>query len=89
MKILHLDSSINHEFSVTRQLSAEIVRQLVATGQEHQLTYRDLVKDEISHLTGRSLQVSGLYRNGRLLHPFWHLSSKYQTLWSRSFLKAR
>lgn len=52
MKILHLDSSINHEFSVTRQLSAEIVRQLVATGQEHQLTYRDLVKDEISHLTG-------------------------------------
>jgi FMN-dependent NADH-azoreductase len=52
MKILHLDSSINHEFSVTRQLSAEIVRQLVATGQGHQLTYRDLVKDEISHLTG-------------------------------------
>ncbi len=52
MKILHLDSSINHEFSITRQLSAEIVRQLVATGHEHQLTYRDLVKDEISHLTG-------------------------------------
>lgn len=52
MKILHLDSSINHEFSVTRQLSAEIVKQLMATGQEHQLTYRDLVKDEISHLTG-------------------------------------
>ncbi|WP_316504126.1 FMN-dependent NADH-azoreductase [Klebsiella michiganensis] len=52
MKILHLDSSINHEFSVTRQLSAEIVKQLMATGQEHQLTYRDLVKNEISHLTG-------------------------------------
>jgi FMN-dependent NADH-azoreductase len=52
MKILHLDSSINHEFSVTRQLSAEIVKQLMATGQEHQLTYRDLVKEEISHLTG-------------------------------------
>ena len=52
MKILHLDSSINHEFSVTRQLTAEIVKQLMASGQEHQLTYRDLVKDEISHLTG-------------------------------------
>lgn len=51
MKILHLDSSINHESSVTRRLSAEIVQQLLATGQEHQLTYRDLVKDEISHLT--------------------------------------
>lgn len=52
MKILHLDSSINHEFSVTRQLSAEIAKKLMATVQEHQLTYRDLVKDEISHLTG-------------------------------------
>lgn len=52
MKILHLDSSINHEFSVTRQMSAEIVKQLMATGQEHELTYRDLVKDEISHLSG-------------------------------------
>lgn len=51
MKILHLDSSINNEFSVTRQLTAEIVKQLMAAGQEHQLTYRDLVKDEISHLT--------------------------------------
>lgn len=52
MKILHIDSSINNEFSVTRQLTAEIVKQLMATDQGHQLTYRDLVKDEISHLTG-------------------------------------
>ncbi|CZV24411.1 MULTISPECIES: FMN-dependent NADH-azoreductase [Enterobacter] len=52
MKILHLDSSINYEFSVTRQLSAETVKQLMATSQGNQLTYRDLVKDEISHLTG-------------------------------------
>ena len=33
MKILHLDSSINYEFSVTRQLSAETVKQLMATSQ--------------------------------------------------------
>lgn len=52
MKILHLDSSINHEFSVTRQLSAEIVKTLMASDQKHQLIYRDLVKDEIRHLTG-------------------------------------
>lgn len=52
MKILHLDSSINHEFSVTRQLSAEIVKTLIASDQKHQLIYRDLVKDEIGHLTG-------------------------------------
>jgi FMN-dependent NADH-azoreductase len=71
MKILHLDSSINHEFSVTRQLSAEIVKQLMATGQEHQLTYRDLVKEEISHLTGEIASGFRPVSDGRLLQPFW------------------
>lgn len=52
MKILHLDSSINDDFSVTRQLSGEIVSRLTASGQGHQVIYRDLVKDEIGHLTG-------------------------------------
>lgn len=52
MKILHLDSSINLEFSVTRQLSAEIVKTLMASDQKHQLVYRDLVQDEIGHLSG-------------------------------------
>lgn len=51
MKILHLDSSINSEFSVTRQLSAEVVNALMQYGEAHQVTYRDLVKDPISHLT--------------------------------------
>lgn len=51
MKILHLDSSINHEFSVTRQLSAEVVNALMQNGEAHQVIYRDLVKDPISHLT--------------------------------------
>jgi len=51
MKILHLDSSINYEFSVTRQLTAEIVKHLTADKQGNQLTYRDLIKKEITHLT--------------------------------------
>jgi len=51
MKILHLDSSINSEFSVTRQLSAEVVNALMQNGEAHQVIYRDLVKDPISHLT--------------------------------------
>lgn len=51
MKILHLDSSINDEFSVTRQLSGEIVRRLSATAPGSHVVYRDLVKDEVGHLT--------------------------------------
>ena len=88
MKILHLDSSINYEFSVTRQLSAETVKQLMATSQGNQLTYRDLVKDEISHLTGKSLQNSGLLPDDPQLQRVWTLSENYQMLWSLSFLKA-
>lgn len=52
MKILHLDSSITHEFSVTRQLSQEVVKKLTEAGQFECVIYRDLVKDEIAHLTG-------------------------------------
>lgn len=52
MKILHLDSSITQEFSVTRQLSLEVVKKLVKASQFENVIYRDLVKDEIAHLTG-------------------------------------
>lgn len=49
-RILHLDSSITGENSVTRQLSAEIVAQVKpAIGAE--VTYRDLVAEPVDHLT--------------------------------------
>lgn len=52
MKILHIDSSIAQERSVTRQLSHEVVRQMTQTGRYESVVYRDVVKDEIRHLTG-------------------------------------
>ncbi|MBR7791284.1 FMN-dependent NADH-azoreductase [Undibacterium sp. FT147W] len=52
MNILHIDSSILESNSVTRELSAAIVKQLKAAHPDANVTYRDLVKHEISHLTG-------------------------------------
>ena len=48
--LLHLDSSITGENSVTRQLSAKIVARLrPAVGGD--IVYRDLVADPLDHLT--------------------------------------
>ncbi|MBC3926898.1 FMN-dependent NADH-azoreductase [Undibacterium sp. CY21W] len=52
MKILHIDSSILEGNSVTRELSSAIVTQLKAAHPEASVTYRDLIKNEIRHLTG-------------------------------------
>ncbi|RQU37846.1 FMN-dependent NADH-azoreductase [Burkholderia cenocepacia] len=52
MKILHLDSSILDDNSITRALSAAVVADLRARYPSSEVTYRDLVRDEIAHLTG-------------------------------------
>ena len=49
MKILHLDSSITGNQSVSRQLSARIVRSLEQTGSATTL-HRDLAQDPLPHL---------------------------------------
>lgn len=51
MQILHIDSSITLENSISRQLSYEVVSKLTDTGQYERVIYRDVVKDEIHHLT--------------------------------------
>jgi FMN-dependent NADH-azoreductase len=51
MKLLHLDSSITGDGSVSRQLSAAIVDRLRAADPATELSYRDLVADPIAHLT--------------------------------------
>ncbi|MBM7355780.1 FMN-dependent NADH-azoreductase [Lelliottia amnigena] len=53
MNLLHIDSSITEAFSITRQLSREVVNTLTEAGSFKQVAYRDLVKDEIGHLTGK------------------------------------
>ncbi|GBO49643.1 FMN-dependent NADH-azoreductase 1 [Pectobacterium versatile] len=52
MNILHIDSSILESGSVSRQISADVVEQLVKQHPHAVVTYRDVVKDEIRHLTG-------------------------------------
>ena len=51
MKLLHLDSSITGDGSVSRQLSAAIVGKLRAANPSLKISYRDLVADPIEHLT--------------------------------------
>ncbi|MEX3667443.1 FMN-dependent NADH-azoreductase [Paraburkholderia phenoliruptrix] len=52
MNILHLDSSILGSNSITRELSATVVAKLREQHPSAQVTYRDLVGNEIRHLTG-------------------------------------
>ncbi|WMJ69656.1 NAD(P)H-dependent oxidoreductase [Stenotrophomonas sp. 24(2023)] len=55
MKLLHLDASVLGENSVSRQLSAAIVANLVETGQNVDVSYRDLDHNPIPHLRSTSL----------------------------------
>lgn len=51
MPILHIDSAITGEHSVSRELTAAILRELTAAEPEAQVTYRDLAAEPLSHLT--------------------------------------
>jgi len=52
MNILHIDSSITGEHSVSRQLSAAIVRRLRAAQPEASVTYRDVASQPVPHQFG-------------------------------------
>jgi len=52
MKLLHVDSSILGQGSVSRTVSAEIVVALRANHPGLEVTYRDLATDLIGHLSG-------------------------------------
>lgn len=52
MHILHLDSSILGDASISRLLSAAIVDQLLQQHPNAQVLRRDLVADPVAHLTG-------------------------------------
>ncbi len=55
MNILHIDSSILGQGSVSRLLSAEIVARLQAETPTATVTYRDLGADPVPHLSGATL----------------------------------
>ncbi|AGH97128.1 FMN-dependent NADH-azoreductase [Micavibrio aeruginosavorus] len=52
MKILHIDSSIMGDNSVSRQLSKTIVERIEADHDEFETTYLDLARDPVQHLSG-------------------------------------
>jgi FMN-dependent NADH-azoreductase len=55
MKLLHVDSSILAQGSVSRTLSAEVVAAQRASDPGIEVTYRDLATDPVDHLTGLHL----------------------------------
>lgn len=55
MKLLHVDSSILGDNSVSRQVSAAIVAHLVEAAPGAQVTTRDLAAAPLSHLSGAYL----------------------------------
>ncbi len=59
MKLLHVDSAITGEQSVSRKLSAEIVGHLKASAPELEVTYRDLVAAPLGHLTLGDMPAPG------------------------------
>ncbi|MFZ6734568.1 FMN-dependent NADH-azoreductase [Undibacterium sp. Ji42W] len=57
MKLLHLDSSILGAYSVSRQLSSEIVAREITLHPGIQVIYRDLAADAALHLSGAHMAV--------------------------------
>ena len=55
MKLLHIDSSILGDNSVSRAISAAVVARLRETHEELKVHYRDLAATPISHLSGAYL----------------------------------
>ncbi|QBG87942.1 FMN-dependent NADH-azoreductase [Xanthomonas oryzae] len=55
MKLLHLDSSALGATSISRELSAAIVAQQRRLYPEVEVTYRDLDRDPVPHLTAQTL----------------------------------
>ena len=59
MKLLHVDSSINGDASVSRQLTREAVSQWCAANSNTEVEYLDLAVDTPPHFTADSLGVRG------------------------------
>jgi FMN-dependent NADH-azoreductase len=51
MKLLHIDSSILGDNSVSRELSASVVATVAARHPEVHITHRDLGRDPVAHLS--------------------------------------
>ena len=73
MKVLQIDSSIQGAGSATRELTREIVAHVKATRPDAQITYRDLVAEELSHFSQAAFKRSDeleAARNSAVLEEF-------------------
>lgn len=57
MNILHLDSSILGDHSVSRDLSARLVARLTGAAPDARVTYRDIGADPVPHLSGATIMA--------------------------------
>lgn len=60
MNLLHIDSGILGDHSVSRGLTAALVARLKADNPGLSVTYRDLVADPVDHLTGSYLGAQSI-----------------------------
>ena len=58
MNVLHIDSGILGDHSVSRRLSAAVVAQIKAEQPDAAVTYRDVVANPLSHLSGAHLMAA-------------------------------
>ena len=58
MNVLHIDSGILGDNSVSRRLSAAVVAQIKAEQPDATITYRDVVANPLSHLSGAHLMAA-------------------------------
>ncbi|MBV9695304.1 MAG: NAD(P)H-dependent oxidoreductase [Gammaproteobacteria bacterium] len=73
MKLLHIDSSILGEGSASRVLSREIVASFKAQHPHAEVTYRDLARHQLPHLSAQSLggaDPAETARNAAVLEEF-------------------
>ena len=59
MKLLHIDSSITGDHSVTRQMTAAIAERVRTFVADAEVTHRDLVTDPLAHVELHSLPGDG------------------------------
>lgn len=57
MNVLHIDSGILGDHSVSRRLTAALAAQVKADRPDAQVTYRDLAASSLPHLTGAQIMA--------------------------------
>ena len=58
MKVLHIDSGVMGEASVSRTMTAQVMEKLKAAHPDAKVTYRDFDKDPVPHLTSEFLAAA-------------------------------